>query len=466
MIRFWNRLGRTSIYAELGRLLAAAFAAALVCFCLIGWGGIRLIDEYLTQSNYLEREDGRRVQSLQTYVDEHGLSAQSADSLTAWVRKQGLVAIQVYREGALVYDSNYPNVDFSTQETEEQYHDWEQTYYVNFTDGEAEVVLHGYYYYQFYNYLTIGALVAAFVLFLGVVMAGIRRTIQYIRTLSGEIRILEGGNLEHPITVRGRDELAELAESLEAMRQSVREQSETERRLTQANQRMVTEMSHDLRTPLTSIFIFTEILRHKCRDCAPQLEEYVEKIDQKARRMKQLSDHLFEYALVTSETQVRLDPPTSFQAAFFDVLSEAAAFLQQQGFSVSLELEWKNRTVQVSDSYIARIFDNLVSNLLKYADPACPVSARTQYGPAWAGFVLENRARAPGEPVESTKIGLHNVSAMMRNMDGRCEVEAEGERFRITLRFPCRSPEEAGLPAPPCGCGEGERAPSPHPRES
>ena len=291
--------------------------------------------------------------------------------------------------------------------SEELYYAWEQIYYVDFADGEAEVVLHGYYYYQFYNYLTVGALLAAFLLFLTVVMAGIRRTIRYIRALSGEIRILEGGNLEYPITVRGRDELAELAESLEAMRQSVREQAESERRLTQANQRMVTEMSHDLRTPLTSIFIFTEILRHKCRDCAPQQEEYVDKIDQKARRMKQLSDHLFEYALVTSETQAPLD------------------------------LDWKTRTVQVSDGYIARIFDNLVSNLLKYAAPAFPISARTQCGRAWAGFVLENRTRDPGDQVESTKIGLHNISAMMQNMGGRCDVEQEGDRFRIALRFPC-----------------------------
>ena len=82
--------------------MAAAFAAALACFCLLGWGGVQLIDEYLAQSNYLEREDDRRIQSLQTYVTEHGLSVRSADSLTAWVRKRGLVAIQVYRDGALV----------------------------------------------------------------------------------------------------------------------------------------------------------------------------------------------------------------------------------------------------------------------------------------------------------------------------------------------------------------------------
>ena len=216
-----------------------------------------------------------------------------------------------------------------------------------------------------------------------------------------------------------------------------------------ALRQQIANVSHDLRTPLTSIFIFTEILRHKCRDCAPQLEEYVDKIDQKARRMKQLSDHLFEYALVTSETQAPLDPPTSFQAAFLDVFSETAAFLQQQGFSVSLDLDWKTRTVQVSDGYVARIFDNLVSNLLKYAAPAFPISARTQYGRAWAGFVLENRTRDPGDQVESTRIGLHNISAMMQNMGGRCDVEQEGDRFRIALRFPCLPSYDTDRTIPP-----------------
>ena len=46
MIRFWNKRRRTSIHAELVRLMAAAFAAALACFCLLGWGGVQLIDEY------------------------------------------------------------------------------------------------------------------------------------------------------------------------------------------------------------------------------------------------------------------------------------------------------------------------------------------------------------------------------------------------------------------------------------
>ena len=74
MSRFWTKRGKASIYAELGRLLAAAFAAALLAFLLLNGIGIYLIDTYLEQSNYLEQEDNRRIQSLQRYVTEHDLS--------------------------------------------------------------------------------------------------------------------------------------------------------------------------------------------------------------------------------------------------------------------------------------------------------------------------------------------------------------------------------------------------------
>lgn len=175
---------------------------------------------------------------------------------------------------------------------------------MTFSDGNADVLLYGFYDYQFYTYTFVGELFLSFLLLLSITMLGIRKIIRYILRLSREIRILEGGDLSYPITVSGHDELSRLAESLDSMRQSLREQTEQEKQLTQANQRMVTEMSHDLRTPLTSIMLYTEILlkgRYKDQE---QLLEYVKKIDQKARRLKQLSDHLFEYSLVAGEDEI------------------------------------------------------------------------------------------------------------------------------------------------------------------
>ena len=69
--------------------------------------------------------------------------------------------------------------------------------------------------------LLFGLSLLVFGLFLTIVMLGIRRKIRYIRSLSREIKILEGGGLEYPITVSGRDELAELAQGLDALPEEV-----------------------------------------------------------------------------------------------------------------------------------------------------------------------------------------------------------------------------------------------------
>lgn len=355
------------------------------------------------------------------------------DKLTTWVRSRSVVAIQIYRDGFLHFDSNYADEDFyHPQERFQQ--PWKQTYSVTFADGTAQVVLYGFYAFQFYNWAQIVSLLLSFLIFLVIIMVGIRRTIRYIHTLSKEIKILEGGGLDYPITIRGRDELSELAEGLDAMRQSFRAQTEQEKRLAAASQRMVTEMSHDLRTPLTSIMLYTEILLSGKYQDEGQEGECIQKIDQKARQMKQLSDHLFEYALVASGDDIQLEE-TDFRSIFYDTLSEVAAYLEQQGFLVELDFAWDERIVRVNHDYITRIFDNLTSNIVKYADPVAPIQIRSLCSDQALGFAFKNRKAELTHPPESTKIGLHNIKSMMEKMDSKCLIEQDEKSFEISLLF-------------------------------
>lgn len=267
-------------------------------------------------------------------------------------------------------------------------------------------------------------------------MLGIRKTIHYIRKLSQEIKILEGGDLSYPITVKGRDELARLAEGLDSMRQSFYRQTEQERQLTLTNQRMITEMSHDLRTPLTSIMLYTEILlKNRCQN-EEQQTVYIRKIDQKARRLKQLSDHLFEYALITGEAEVKLEGPFPVQLAFYDLFSETVSYLQQQGFQVTLTFTWEPCYIRLNQNYIARIFDNLTSNILKYAAREEPILIQSVYWEHSVGIKIKNKKKAPDGKIESNKIGLQNVQKMMEKMGGRATLEQSELDFAVTLLFP------------------------------
>lgn len=208
----------------------------------------------------------------------------------------------------------------------------------------------------------------------------------------------------------------------------------------EANHKMITEMSHDLRTPLTAVMLYTEILKERKIKSEDQLWEYIDKIDQKTRRMKQLTDHLFEYALVAGESKVSLEEPVPFDVVFYDLLSETCVYLEQSGFRTELDFEWKKEKIRVNTEYVIRILDNITSNLVKYADPAFPVRICSEHTENRAGIVFENVSRKLEKKTDSTNIGLENVKKMMERMNGDCRTEADETSFRTKLFFPYVSP--------------------------
>ena len=235
--------------------------------------------------------------------------------------------------------------------------------------------------------------------------------------------------------ILGQRSLVWTAEGLEGMRVSFLGLIDRETQMMRENQRIVTEMSHDLRTPVTSIMLYTEILKKGKYKGEEQLKSYLEKIERKAGRMKQLTDHLFEYSLVTGETPVVLEEPEWFQVLFYDQVSELCSYLEQRGFRVEARLEWPRCKVQICTDYLARVMDNVASNIVKYADPGEPVAVRSAQEGKLVGFSFENALRRDGGKAESTGIGIQSIGSMMRKMGGSCQVRQEGERFCIGLMF-------------------------------
>ncbi|MDO4307807.1 MAG: HAMP domain-containing sensor histidine kinase [Eubacteriales bacterium] len=428
---------RSSIYLRLLKLLVAAFLISGAVFTLLYGMGECLVDDYYSNSDYIEKKNEKYIGKLQEYVRKNRLSTENAEELTEWVKKQRVLSVQVYKNNHLTYDSDYPDQEWGAS-SEQGYYEWESCYEVQFADGAADIVISGKYYFQFYTFAMVAELLLSFILFLGIVMMGIRRSMEYIRKLSSEIEILEGGNLEYEITVSGNDELAQLAECLDNMRCSFRDQVEKENYLVRANQKMITNMSHDLRTPLTSIMIYTEILKTKRYKDENQMQEYLDKIDRKTHRMKQLSDRIFEYSLVTSEPDIELEKPELFQTVFYDLLSETCAYLEQRGFRIVLEFQWEERKIRINPDYLVRILDNITSNIIKYAEASIPVKVCSVYTKEEAGISFENTCRPLERKEDSTGIGIRNMKNMMDKMNGRCKVEENGPLFKIILLFPGR----------------------------
>ncbi len=427
---------RNSIYTQLLRLLIMGAFAAVILFSALDFAGEYLVDIYLEKTDYIEKKNLQYIHKLQEYVNKESISTRDTEKLNDWVKKQQLLFIQIYKDEIQVFDSEYPEQEIWEEEITAGNYAWENYYMVDFTDGTAEVTITGAYIYQLYNYVVIGELTISFVFFLVFVLLGIRRKIAYIRKLSEEIELLEGGSLEYKITVKGKDELTALAEGLDSMRLSFGNLIRQESEMVQENQRIVTEMSHDLRTPITSIMLYTEILKKGKYENEEQLQEYLDKIEQQARRMKQLSDHLFEYSLTAGGKEVELEEAEQYEVLFYDLFSDTCNYLKKKGFQVVFHVKWVNCLLKISTDYVMRILDNVTSNIVKYADPSVPVEIFSVEEGRMAGFSFENKIRELEEKEESTEIGIQNMKNMMQKMGGKCTTEIKGERFRLTLLFP------------------------------
>ena len=413
-------------------LFLGAAATGILFFSVlhtgISWG----LDSFFYKSDYLEHAEQRTVENLQEYIQEGALTPFDSDLLSKWVKKKNIVYLEIYRDNRPLYISGSP-MDMVLDEQEIPYYK-NHRYTLKFADGEADIVLLGIFDYQFYSSALIAEILLAFVVFLVLFILGIKKRIQYIQELQTAISGMEGGCLEYPITVKGEDELAKLAEGLEQLRLSLKQNIQIENDLKQANQNLITGIAHDLRTPLTALTMYIQILQSDvCTDGSAK-QYYLEKIMGKASMMKELSDRLFECSQIhDDEDEKPLNETRTLQDTFMDYLSEMAMYLENRGFNVEAELEWRAVSIGVRMDYIARIIDNMSSNLVKYAAPFAPITLKTIYENHMAGIEIVNQITTQNGQVESTKVGIKNVKRMMNQMNGICQIEMEQKFYKIRL---------------------------------
>lgn len=437
---------RYSISSQFILVLVLSGALCVLLFFLMHWGIGAAINHHVRTSNFEQRTTEKRIADFQEYVTENQVAVTNSQAISAWTRGKPLTLMEIYRSNVLVYSSYAPNSS-AIEENDEvvPYYDWVPYYVVEFADGSAEVLLYCDDVYRIFTFATIGEVIFCTLVFLACFVVSCQQIVQYIRRLKGEIQAMEAGDLSTPITISGRNDLTSLAESLDAMRIALRTQQEQTAWTYAANQTLITQMSHDLRTPLTTLLLYTEILRYGKYQGEEQLNGYLNKIDAKAQQIKQLSENILEYSLASRGGAVELETPSPARETLLPYLEEAASHLERCGFPCQTSFQLENCPVTVHSPFLRRITDNLTSNITKYAKPDPPVTIRAWEQDNQVWIVFENAPDKEAQKLESTCIGLSSVRTMMEKMQGSCTVEHTDSLFRVTLCFP-RAKESSSKP--------------------
>lgn len=416
--------------------IAIAFVIAAVFFAVLFFFTNRFIDDYFDDnSRWMEITD-TKADEFQQYVADNGISLEDEDLIKAWNAKNPGVYLYIYTADATVYETSRSIASYS----------YESYRPVVFADGMADMSIFYAIDYRYYMIATVTEIVLSVLLFFAIVFRRMKSIVASIRKLEEDIKILEGGGLDHEISVTGNDEIGSLERSLDDMRKALSSNIAREEELTKANADLVTRMAHDLRTPLTSLLLYLDLLEKHKFSKQEEMDKYIKVSREKAENIKNMSDQLFERFLITGGKREESLETVPVRYAFEDILSTFVMTLETQGFNIETELDWSTRKVSVSMNYIQRIIDNICSNILKYADRTKPVSIslradeNSPSDPEGEGrtIILQignsvgNRKSDEG----GSNIGLTNIELMLSKMNGSLEVEDDGGTFTMIMKIP------------------------------
>ncbi len=303
---------------------------------------------------------------------------------------------------------------------------------LDFHNGTAMVMMINYHRSLFlYPYLC-GCLFLSLLLFFLIVLFFISRKIKSIVTLEKEVLTMASGDLTHPLPDLGEDEIGILSQQLNHLRETLNENIIKEQESRKANQDLITALSHDLRTPLTILTGYLEVLKH--RRTPDRQEEYLEKCLQKTEDIKELTDRMFEYSLVSEENET---PELIWISTNFirQTLHENCDFIRLAGFHPAFSMSESSCVLKSDKIMLKRIFTNLFSNILKYGDKKKQVLISGTFHKGTLTVTISNTIKNENAQTLSNNIGLKNVQKMLYLLGGEMAVSRNSDSFTVKLKF-------------------------------
>ena len=213
--------------------------------------------------------------------------------------------------------------------------------------------------------VTMITIAAAIVLFITYFLLLTKKFVTYIKEIAEGISEISMGNLDNKIVIRNEDEFALIADKLNQMADDIKEIMENERRSEYAKKELITSVAHDLRTPLTSIIGYLDLVSSKELPKETQVK-YIEVAYSKSKRLEKLIEDLFTYTKFNFG-EVK---PNFTEVDMVKLIEQLLDEFYPSFGENRLECEFKpnlpSAVIRADGDLLARAFANLISNAIKY----------------------------------------------------------------------------------------------------
>ena len=274
-----------------------------------------------------------------------------------------------------------------------------------------------------------------------------------MRELQRGGRELAAGNLDYKVPLEKlRWDFKAHGENLNSMRTAIQAAVEDQMKSERMKTELITNVSHDIKTPLTSIVSYVDLLK-KQEMPTPEAKEYLEVLDRQSAKLKKLTEDLVEAAKASTGSMT-----VNFQRTDVNVLlTQSAGEYQEKLQSKTLQLlltPAKDAPAISADGRLLwRVFENLLSNIYKYALPGTRVYLTCESDENTVTITFRNISATPlnitadelmerfvrgddSRHTEGSGLGLSIARSLTQLQKGTFDLSIDGDLFKAVLTFP------------------------------
>jgi signal transduction histidine kinase len=210
-------------------------------------------------------------------------------------------------------------------------------------------------------------MISSIVLFIVLFYFLTQKKMRYIEELASGLLTIATGNLQSRVVERSDDELGSLAKNMNLMAEQLQLKIEEERRAERLKNELVTNVSHDLRTPLTLIMGYLRLLNDKNYETEQQAQTYLSIAYSKSEKLNSLIDDLFMYTKLAHQDIPLNKEGIALNELLEQLLEEFVTPAEAQQVIISRHLPKEKIFVNIDVDQMIRVFENLLGNALKYS---------------------------------------------------------------------------------------------------
>ena len=215
---------------------------------------------------------------------------------------------------------------------------------------------------------------------------------------------------------------------------------------------LISNVSHDIKTPLTSIISYVELLREQPED-EPANREYLGTLERQAIKLKKLLEDLIEASKAQTGNLKTVLTPCNVNTVLHQVIGEYEERLAASELILKIHVPEEPINIMADTKHLQRVLDNLLVNVSKYSQPGTRVYINLTGGSDNAAIEIKNTSREAlsmnsdellerfsrgdsSRGSEGNGLGLSIAQSLMELMNGRLNLVVDGDLFKVILLFP------------------------------